>query len=162
MKTIFYLLITLFIIFSSCKKDNIEPTSPKKTDTTNNKTNWYDNYVDGGVIPNNTNVNPIVGTKWILTKVMINYSISYPNDTIEFVSSTQYKVNSGSVRTYSLYNITGSTNKCLTLNYFSSFGGSCYSLTVGCYFISDGFINNAEATDLYNSSIHIIAWFQKI
>jgi hypothetical protein len=160
-KLVLFLTAIMFlgISFTSCEKEDLpEPIPITQTDTSN----WYDDYIDGGTIPTNTNSNPLKDTKWILTHwVSGGFVHSYPNDTIEFVSNTTYKLNGGAERTFFLSGITGSTNKTLTLNFFASFGGSNYAGVVGAYFIDDGFMNNIEFTDMQNSSIKIRAWFEK-
>lgn len=160
MKTIVSLFICFMVILVSCKKE--ETPKPSTSNTRPTQSNWYDDYTDGGVLPNNTATNPLMGTKWVLTKYITGGLVmQYPNDTLTFSTYNKYKVNQGGERTYSLSAITGSTNKTLTLNFFSSFGGSNYAGVVGAYFINDGFINNAEFSDMQNSTIRINAWFIK-
>lgn len=162
MRRLIYLLIFGTLLAFSCKKEPlVEPINNNTNDTTNTY-NWYDDYTDGGQTPNNTNTNPIIGTKWVLTKYITGFGTQYPNDTLEFISATKYKINGGIERTYNVAAVTGSTNKTLTLNFFYPFNGSNYSAAVGAYFVQDGFINNAMFTDLQNSSVHITAWFKKI
>ena len=54
------------------------------------------------------------------------------------------------------------SNKTLALYYFAPFGGSHYSAQVGFYFVSDGFMNNAEFTNIQNNTATTRAWFVKI
>ncbi len=157
-------IVSIMIVFSaSCKKDfgsyQEVPTVP---DTTTTK---QDTYIDGGVLTNNpdgnTN-NELVGTKWVLTKMVSGLATTFPNDTLNFTDNNHYSMNGGASRTYTLTTITGSTNKSLTLNFFAPFSGSNYVGTVGQYFVSDAQISNAEFDDLQNSSTIIKAWFTKI
>ncbi len=105
------IIILSSLLFFSCKKEPIEPIV--------------------GVTPNiniNTN-NEIIGSKWLLKQFRNTaYIGSTPcRDTITFVSNVEYRINSGSLRTYNLSPIVGSTNKSLQLNFFTPFGGSNYS-----------------------------------
>lgn len=157
-KVIFLCLVSLMV---SCKKQKMSPYTqvPEPIDTTT----WQDSYQDGGTLPNfgGSNQN-LVGTKWVLKKVVTGFSISYPNDTITFISNASYVLNQNGQRPYTISQITGSTNKSLTLYFFLPFGGSSYSGQVGQYFISDGYMNNIQFVDLQNSTSVITAWFQKI
>jgi hypothetical protein len=157
------LCVVTCLFLASCKK--ITPGSyaqnePKPEDTTT----WEWKYTYKGTLPNwggSTN-NELVGTRWVLTKVVTAFATSYPNDTIEFVSNNQYKCNFYALRTYTLTAGVASTNKTLTLNYFLPFGGSHYSGEVGQYFVSDGQINNAEFKNIQNSTATVRAWFLKL
>ena len=166
--------ISLFIILlgavtclflASCNKEPITPgnykvgTQPEKDTST-----WVWQYTDAGVLPNwpNNQTNELVGTRWVLTKVVTAFATSYPNDTIKFVSNTNYTCNSGPLRNYQISAGVASTNKTLSLYYFLPFGGSHYSGEVGYYFVSDGQINNAEFKNIQNTTSTIRAWFVKI
>jgi hypothetical protein len=90
-------------LFSSCKKEPITPGNyqapvPPPIDTTH----WENEYTNGGTTPinnngNNTNTNDnnngLVGTNWVVTKFLIGFSTTTPNDTIHFISDTKYSVN---------------------------------------------------------------------
>ena len=167
----FIMLITLGLflflsLFASCKKEPITPgnytAGTQQKDTIDNS--WVNNYQNGGTIPTGGGPqnNELFGTTWVLTKVVSAFATSYPNDTIKFVSNTNYTLNNGAVRPYQLSSSAGSTNKTLALYYFAPFGGSHYSAQVGFYFVSDGFINNAEFNNIQNSTTTIRAWFIKI
>lgn len=164
MKKIFItLLISLSII--SCKKE-ITPGNYKAgtqdKDTIDNS--WVNNYQNGGTVPvwNSNQNNELFGTTWVLIKVVSAFATSYPNDTIKFVNNTNYTLNNGAVRPYQLSSSAGSTNKTLALYYFAPFGGSHYSAQVGFYFVSDGFIDNAEFTNIQNTTATTRAWFVKL
>lgn len=124
MKTLLFIFIIIFLLFG-CKKTPIEPIA--------------------GVTPEIVTkpTNEIVGTRWLLVEYRntsyIGSTKSY--DTISFINNTEYKINNGVPRTYNLSTLVGSTNKSLQLNFFTPFGGSNYSGSVGNYFVSDGFIN---------------------
>lgn len=157
-KVIFIGLISLLV---SCKKQKLSPYTqvPEPVDTTV----WQDSYSYGGVLPNlGGSSQTLVGTKWVLRKVVAGFSITYPNDTIKFISNSSYVLNQNGQRPYTISGITGSTNKSLTLYFFLPFGGSNYSGQVGQYFISDGFMNNTQFIDLQNNTYNIIAFFEKI
>lgn len=157
-KVIFIGLVSLLV---SCKKQKLSPYTQvsEPVDTTV----WQDSYSYGGVLPNLGGSNQtLVGTKWVLRKVVAGFSITYPNDTIKFISNSSYVLNQNGQRPYTISGITGSTNKSLTLYFFLPFGGSNYSGQVGQYFISDGFMNNTQFIDLQNNTYNIIAFFEKI
>jgi len=164
MRNLIYLVAVIVIVLSStsCKKDDdFEPwvNVPEQTDTTK----WQDNYTDGGTLPNNTSTgNVINGTQWILTKMVAGFATTYPNDTLDFISDTEYKINGGTVRNYHLASLPSSTNYDLSLYYLAPFGGSHYSANVGFYFVDDGEISNVEFHNIQNTTSTIRAWFRKI
>ena len=157
-------LFLFLSLFASCSKEPITPGNYQVgTVPVEDTSTWQWQYSDGGVLPNwNSQINDLVGTKWVLTKMVSGYSTTYPNDTIKFVSATNYILNSNAVRPYNLSSSVASTNKTLTLNYFYPFGGSHYSGEVGQFFISDGVINNCEFKNIQNTTSTIRAWFVKI
>lgn len=164
MKKLIYTLAIILIVlslFTSCEKDEYEPWVyvPELQDTTK----WQDDYSDGGTLQNGTGSdNAINGTKWVLTKMVTSFATEYPNDTLEFISNTNYKINGTLVRNYQLSSIVGSTNYDLSLYYMTTFGGSHYSANVGFYFVDDGVIDNVEFHNIQNTTSKIRAWFKKI
>ena len=164
MKKIIYILapiLTVLFLSTSCEKDEYEPwvNVPEPQDTTK----WLDDYTDGGTLVNGTGSdNVIKGTKWVLTKMVTSFATEYPNDTLEFISNTQYKINGTLIRNYQLSSMVGSTNYDLSLYYMTTFGGSHYSANVGFYFVDDGVIDNAEFHNIQNTTSKIRAWFKKI
>lgn len=157
-KVIFICLVSLLV---SCKKQKLSPYTqvPEPIDTTV----WQDSYSYGGTLPTFGSSNQtLIGTKWVLRKVVAGFSITYPNDTIKFISNSSYVLNQNGQRPYTLSQITGSTNKSLTLYFFLPFGGSNYSGQVGQYFISDGYMNNTQFIDLQNNTYNVISFFEKI
>lgn len=158
------IFVSLSSLLTSCKKDPITPGNyqagqPAPPDTTN----WQDQYSNGGVLPTGggTTINELVGTTWVLTKYVTSFATTYPNDTLRFTSNTQYTINNGAVRNYQLTTSVASTNKTLSLYYFYPFGGSHYSAEVGATFVADGQINNAEFTNIQNTTDLLKAWFVK-
>ena len=157
-----FLILSLFV---SCSKEPITPGSYQAgTLPVEDTTTWQWQYSNGGTLPNwgINQGNDLVGTKWVLTKVMSGFATTYPNDTIVFVSSTNYTCNNNAVRPYQLTAGVASTNKTLSLYYFYPFGGSHYSGEVGQFFVSDGVINNCEFINIQNTTSKIKAWFVKI
>lgn len=155
------LFVVIALLFTSCKKEEFIALEevPEETDTTN----WQDTYTYGGTLTGNGGQsNPLVGTKWVLVKMVSAFSTEYPNDTIEFTTNNDYVLNQNAQRPYTLSSLPSSTNYELTLNYFMPFGGSHYSTNVGYYFVDDGQINNAEFTNIQNTTSTIRAWFTKI
>lgn len=156
------LLGVITLLLSSCEKEEFEPYYTYE-EIPADTTDWEDAYADGGVLDSvGGQTNPLVGTRWVLTKVVTSFATEYPNDTIDFVSNTNYTLNNGAVRPYQLNSLASSTNWDLSLYYFAPFGGSQYSAQVGYYFVDDGEINNAEFEDIQNPSSTIRAWFEKI
>ena len=163
------LFISLLISFLlvSCDKEPITPGNYQAgtPDNTSNS-NWQDQYVNGGTLPNwgsgGTQNNELVGTKWVLTKTVTAFATSYPNDTIRFISNTEYTLNNGAARPYQLSAGVASTNKTLSLSFFQPFGGSQYSGQVGYNFVIDGVITQAEFHNIQNTTQTIMAWFTKI
>jgi hypothetical protein len=154
----------LVITLVSCSKEPITPGNyevgslPDKIITDNESS-----YQDRGELPSwNSQIDGLVGTKWVLTKMTVGFSTTYPNDTIKFVNSTNYVLNSNAPRPYNLTSSVASTNKTLTLYYFFPFGGSHYSGEVGQFFISDGEIKNCKFINIQNSTPNVTAWFKKI
>lgn len=155
------LLFGLLILITSCKKEvGSYQQIPDPVDTTA----WQDDYTSGGLLPGGGTQTPntIVGTQWLLVKVVSGFSTIYPNDTITFISPNRYVLNQNAERPYTLSMITGSTNKSLTLSFFYPFGGSNYSGQIGQYFVEDAMMSNIEFIDLQNNTSIIRAWFEKI
>ena len=155
------LIFGLFLSITSCKKyEGSYQQIPDPVDTTA----WQDGYTSGGVLPGGGTQTPntIVGTQWVLVKVVSAFSTIYPNDTITFISSNRYVLNQNAQRPYTLSMITGSKNKSLTLDFFYPFGGSNYSGQIGQYAVEDGMMSNIEFVDLQNNTATIRAWFVKI
>jgi len=157
-------IFAILLSLASCKKEEFEPMIQVLDETYVDTTDWQDQYTNGGTLPTSgTNSgNDLVGTKWVLTKMVSSFATEYPNDTITFVSNTKYILNSNAVRPYQLNSLPSSTNYDLSLYYFMPFGGSHYGGQVGFYFVSDGEINNVEFEDTQNPSTTIRAWFIKI
>lgn len=158
----FLSILTVILLLSSCKKEEFVPYKNEETPVDTAK--WQTTYTNGGTLPGGTTSqqNPLVGTKWVLTKLVTSFATEYPNDTIYFYDNTHYFLNQNAYRSYTLSMIPSSTNYELTLKYFMPFGGSHYSANVGYYFVSDGEINNAEFTNIQNTTSTVRAWFVKI
>ena len=163
MKKLLFLLVIL-VSLASCTKEVYEPMTQVPDEEYVDTTDWKDQYSNGGTLPTTgaNSGNDLVGTQWVLTKMVSSFATEYPNDTISFTSNTEYTMNGGAVRPYQLNSLPSSTNYDLSLYYFSPFGGSHYGGQVGFYFVSDGEINNVEFEDTQNSSTTIRAWFTKI
>jgi hypothetical protein len=169
-KDIIYVIksVGLFLflsLFPSCNKEPITPGNYKAgTLPVDDTTTWEWQYTNGGTLPNNTGnqLYDLVGTKWLLTKVVTAFSTSYPNDTLKFINNNNYILNSNAVRPYQISAGVASTNKTLTLYYFYPFGGSHYSGEVGQFFVTDGVINNCEFMNIQNTTSTVKAWFVKI
>lgn len=165
MKNLILILSTL-IFFTSCKKEFITPGSyevgkePQKDTST-----WVWQFPDSGVLPNNNtnnDINPIVGTTWVLTKYVTQFATVQSNDTIRFVDNRYYTINNGAVIPYSLSSGVSTTSKTLTLYYFYPFGSGHFSGQVSQNFITDGVISNSEFKNIETTNTLIKAWFKKI
>lgn len=163
-------LLTILTLFSlsSCKKE-ITPGNYTLGEETLDTTTWQWQYANGGTLPNwgNGSNNELYDTKWVVLRYNIGgFSMAYPNDTIRFVDNSHYTLNNGLVADYLTYQIspiTGSTNKTLTLNFFSTFGGSNYSGQVGQYFVSQALSSEIPITFInmqFNTTTN--AWFIRI
>ena len=87
MKKLLFLLLILIVILSSCRKDDEYMPWTNTPEENNDTTQWQDNYTDGGTLPYDTSYKSgIVGTKWVLTKMVTSFATEYPNDTIEFLT----------------------------------------------------------------------------
>ena len=157
--------ILLGIVFTSCEKDPITPGNYTNSRPKQDTLHWQNQYNNGGTLPNwnsgSPTINELIGTSWILTKVISGFASSTPNDTIKFVDNTNYTINSGAVKPYQLTASVASTNKTLSLYYFYPFGGSHYSGEVGETFVVDGVINMCEFKNIQNTTTTIKAWFIK-
>jgi len=118
-------------------------------------------YTYSGVVGNPSTATTLVGTKWVVTKYVQNFVSQYPNDTLEFISTTQYKVNSSVPRNYSLSGVVGNNMKSLSLYSFTTLGGD-WSGQVQGTFINDWVINNALFTDMFTSVPDARIWVVRI
>lgn len=106
------------------------------------------NGVIGGSTPVTTS---LVGTKWVVTKFIQNFVSTYPSDTLEFISNTQYKINGSTPRTYNLSSIVGNNMKSLSLYSFTTLGGD-WSGQVQGTFINDWVVNNSNFSNIMSTS----------
>jgi hypothetical protein len=118
-------------------------------------------YVYQGVINDNVSINGIIGTKWVVTKYYDGFSDTYPNDTLDFYSGTQYRINSGTPTNYTLYSVFGSNMSELTLYGFYTIGGD-YSGMVPDNFVTNGQINSVSFTDIFNTNNNKLVWMVRI
>lgn len=124
--------------------------------------NAISGYTYSGVFSNNsTTQNSIVGTKWVVTKFYDGFSNNYPNDTLYFSSNTQYTINGGNYKNYTLSNNIGNNMSTLTLYGFYTIGGD-YSGMVPNSFVSDGQINSVSFTDIFNTNNDKLIWMTRI
>lgn len=118
-------------------------------------------YSYSGVVGNPSTATTLVGTKWVVTKYVQNFVTQLPNDTLEFISTTQYTVNGSVPRNYSLSGIVGNNMKSLSLYSFTTLGGD-WSGQVQGTFINDWVINNALFTDMFTSVPDARMWVVRI
>jgi hypothetical protein len=160
-------LIALFIstlVFVSCEKETITPAKqPEPIDTTK----WQDQYTNGGTLPNwnvkpNTN-NELVGTNWVLTKIVAGFGSITMNDTIHFIANNKYYVGSDTTNSglYTLY--TSQNNVTLTFKPFIPMNYTqCSTNQLGVGFSKGKNITGVEFVNLYNVTSTFKAWFVKI
>jgi len=104
----------------------------------------------------------IIGTRWLVTRVLKNFANEYPNDTLYFVSPNLYTINSGPNRSYTLTTNSGSNMFNFTLYSFLSLGGD-YSGNVISTFISDGELNGIKFDPVIsNSNSQATVWMEKL
>lgn len=125
--------------------------------------NAYFGYVYQGVIDNNSTTvsTNLVGTKWVVTKFYDGFSNNYPNDTLDFFSGTQYKINGGTPKNYTLNSVFGNNMSNLTLYGFYTIGGD-YSGMVPNSFITDGQVNSVTFNDIFNTNNNKLVWMSRI
>jgi len=117
-------------------------------------------YSYSGVVGNPSTATTLVGTKWVVTKYVQNFVTQLPNDTLEFISTTQYTINGYTPRNYSL-SIVGNNNKSLSLYSFTTLGGD-WSGQVQGTFINDWVINNALFTNMFVTTPDARIWVVRI
>jgi len=98
----------------------------------------------------------LVDTKWVITRYDTqNNTTVTPNDTLHFVDTDSYTINSGTERRYTLGVVMYENRYTLTLYDCTVFGGT-YTGRVLSTFVDDGEINNTEFTELYgNDSLRV-------
>jgi len=117
-------------------------------------------YSYNGVVGNPSTATTLVGTKWVVTKYVQNFVTQLPNDTLEFISTTQYTINGSTPRNYSL-SIVGNNNKSLSLYSFTTLGGD-WSGQVQGTFINDWVINNTLFTNMFVTTPDARIWVVRI
>jgi len=118
-------------------------------------------YTYGGTITTTTSTSDIVGTKWVVTKFYDGFSNTYPNDTLDFFSGNQYRINNGSAINYTLSSVFGNNMSELTLYGFYTIGGD-FSGMVPKTFVTNGEINSALFTDIFNTNNDKLVWMVRI
>lgn len=118
-------------------------------------------YTYSGVVGNPSTSTTLVGTKWVVTKYVQNFVTQLPNDTLEFISTTQYTINGSTPRNYSLSSIVGNNNKSLSLYSFTTLGGD-WSGQVQGTFINDWVINNALFSNMFVTTPDARMWVVRI
>jgi hypothetical protein len=154
--------LCLLFLFTGCKKDNPTPYIPPSEDTTT----YQNPYTNGGVLPNWTNgtqTNDLVGTTWVLTKIMNGFGSTTMHDTIHFVSNNKYYVGSDTTNSalYTLYsaqnNMTLTFKPLIPVNYMH-----CSTDELGLGFANGSQIIGVKFVNLYDTNTNFKAWFTKI
>lgn len=140
----FTYLFGIVLFMTSCIKEEIVPqlsmTQPTITDST-----FVDNQVS------------LKGTIWVITKVLnTDLSEDFRNDTLKFVTETEYKFN-GVKSTYSFYPINNGFKLNLNNTEWGHIGGSLYN-----YNITQGLVSNREFFDVFTGDQVVRIWMEKI
>jgi len=120
-------------------------------------------YTYNGVVDLNSTPPPTLSNSvWVLTNYFDNLTFDViANDTLEFISETQYTWNGSNPKNYSLSGIVGNNMKSLSLYSLTTFGGD-WSGQVQASFITDGVINNATFVDIMNVGSNKKVFMQRI
>ena len=156
-------LVTLLFFITSCQKETPKPTKTKTKDSTV----YVDPYTNGGVLPDwtggNVDNNELVGTTWVLTKIINGFGTTIMHDTLHFVTNNKYYVNSDTTNSssytlYSAQNTMSLTFKPLIpVNHIM-----CGTNELGIGFASGSQIIGVQFKDTYNTSNTFKAWFTKL
>ena len=157
------LLVTLLFFIASCQKETPKPI----VKTTKGSTIYVDPYTNGGVLPDwtsgNVVKNELVGTTWVLTKIMNGFGTTIMHDTLHFVTNNKYYVNSDTTNSasytlYSAQNTMSLTFKPLIpVNHIM-----CGTNDLGVGFANGPQIIGVQFKDPYNTSNTFKAWFTKL
>ena len=123
--------------------------------------NAISGYTYQGIFGNSSSQSDLVGTKWVVTKFYDGFSNNFPNDTLYFTSGTQYTIDGGTPKNYTLTSGFGNNMSSLTLYGFYTIGGD-YSGMVPNSFVSDGQINSVSFTDIFNTNNNKLVWMTRI
>lgn len=118
-------------------------------------------YTYGGTFSVTPSTSELIGTKWVVTKFYDGFADNYPNDTLDFFNGNQYRINSGTPLNYTLSSIVGNNMSELTLYGFYTIGGD-YSGMVPNSFVTNGQINSALFTDIFNTNNDKLVWMVRI
>jgi hypothetical protein len=122
-------------------------------------------YTYNGVVDLNSTPPPTLSNSvWVLTNYFDNLTFDViANDTLEFISETQYTWNGSNPKNYSLSSIVGNNTKNLSLYSLPTLGGSGdWSGQVQASFITDGVIYNATFVDIVNVGSNKKVFMQRI
>jgi hypothetical protein len=134
-------------------------------------TNWSEpdspnGYSYGGILNvNNNSSYTLNGTKWVITRVLTGLANEYPNDTLDFSTSTYDWLPSGPGNTitedYTLNKIIGNNTADLSLYGNPSIGGD-YSGSVPENFIQVGVVDGIQFTDMFGVNQNKTVWMVKL
>lgn len=104
----------------------------------------------------------LTGTTWVLTRYNNGLSGNvYPNDTLQFISLSDYSVNGGLPRSYALNGLVGTPRLSLTLYGMPALGGDVMGQLLPS-FIEDGEVSNAEFHDLFEVANTVTVWMERL
>jgi hypothetical protein len=122
-------------------------------------------YTYNGVVDLNSTPPPTLSNSvWVLTNYLDNLTFDViANDTLEFISETQYTWNGSNPKNYSLSSIVGNNTKNLSLYSLPTLGGSGdWGGQVQASFITDGVIYNATFVDIMGVGTNKKVFMQRI
>jgi hypothetical protein len=157
------LLVVLLSFLASCKKETPKPI----VKTTKDSTVYVDPYSNGGVLPDwtsgNVDKNELVGTTWVLTKIMNGFGTTIMHDTLHFVTKNKYYVNSDTTNSASYTLYSAQNTMSLTFKPLISVNHIfCSTNELGLGFASGTQIIGVQFKDPYNTSNTFKAWFTKL
>jgi len=104
----------------------------------------------------------LAGTEWVIKRYDRGVEPYYPNDTLKFLSSNTYTINSNPLeRRYSIYNVTNTNMSSITLYGLTTLSGD-FTGEVLTQSISDGEINNVEFSSIWNNQNKANVWIERI
>ena len=104
----------------------------------------------------------LTGQRWVISRYDRNLTPFYPNDTLNFISSNSYTVNSNSYQSrYSIYSVSNTNMASITLYGSTTLGGD-YAGQVLTQSITAGEINNNTFKSIWNDQVQVNIWMHKV
>jgi hypothetical protein len=143
MKHLTFLFGIVFLL-TSCYKEEIVPQLPT-TQPTITDSSFVDNQVT------------LKNTTWVITKVLnTQMDEDFPNDTLKFITETEYKFN-GVKSTYSFYPTNYGFKLNLNNTEWGHIGGTLYD-----HNITQGLVSNRDFFDIFTGDQVLKIWMYKL